>query len=65
MDRESTMPVPVTFVPLRAHGLRGRLGFCPAPGRWQLDPSLDGDRMLDEDLLVAVRVQHDGPRRPP
>src|SRR5919197_5686301 len=50
MTVDSTAGVPVAFLPQEAHGLRGRLGFCPAPGRWRFDASVEPDRMLDGDL---------------
>lgn len=39
--------MPVAFVPLAAEG---RLGFCPAPGRWRLDVTLEPARLVDDDL---------------
>ena len=41
--------LPIAFVPRAAHGLPGRLGFAPAPGRWprQADPGGDA---VQEDL---------------
>jgi len=50
MREESTAELPLAFVPHEALGARGRLGFCPAPGRWRLDITLDPGRLLDEDL---------------
>ncbi len=41
---------PVAFLPQDAHGLRGRLAFCPAPGRWRHDSPLEPERMLGADL---------------
>ncbi len=41
---------PVAFLPQQAHGLPGRLGFAPAPGRWRLDVTLESERMLAADL---------------
>ena len=68
----STAAVPVAFLPQEAHGLRGRLGFCPAPGRWRFEPSLEPDRMLDDDLaalcscgatVLVVLLEEDEMRR--
>ncbi len=42
--------LPVAFVPQEAHGLRGRLGFCPAPGRWRLDAAAEPEHLLAGDL---------------
>lgn len=50
MALEIVADVPVAFVSQEAHGLRGRIGFCPAPGRWRLDASVEPDRLLDGDL---------------
>lgn len=50
MALESNGDVPIAFVPQEVLGLRGRIGFCPAPGRWRLDASVDPDRLLDGDL---------------
>jgi len=41
---------PVAFLPEHAHGLPGRLGFAPAPGRWPHDPRLGPDQTLEADL---------------
>jgi protein-tyrosine phosphatase len=41
---------PVAFLAPATHGLPGRLGFAPAPGRWHLDPTLTPDRQLECDL---------------
>ncbi|OLC70798.1 MAG: hypothetical protein AUH83_16395 [Deltaproteobacteria bacterium 13_1_40CM_4_68_19] len=41
---------PVAFLPEHAHGLPGRLGFAPAPGRWPHDPRLGPDQTLGADL---------------
>src|SRR3989442_1539567 len=42
--------LPVAFLPQDAHGLTGRLGFAPAPGRWRHDSPLEPERMLAADL---------------
>jgi Cyclin-dependent kinase inhibitor 3 (CDKN3) len=42
--------LPVAFLPRDAHGLPGRLGFAPAPGRWRHDSPLEPERMLAADL---------------
>jgi protein-tyrosine phosphatase len=54
---DDAMRPPLAFVPREAHGLRGRLAFCPAPGRWRL--ASDPDRALEGDLasLTASGVQ--------
>ncbi|HEY6004662.1 MAG TPA: cyclin-dependent kinase inhibitor 3 family protein [Anaeromyxobacter sp.] len=44
------LTAPVAFLPQETHGLPGRLGFAPAPGRWRLDASLPPARCLDDDL---------------
>ncbi|TMB27994.1 MAG: hypothetical protein E6J65_04360 [Deltaproteobacteria bacterium] len=41
---------PVAFLSEHAHGLPGRLGFAPAPGRWPHDPRLGPDQTLEADL---------------
>jgi hypothetical protein len=46
----SIVDVPVAFVPQGAHGLPGRIGFCPAPGRWRFDD--EPGRLLDLDLAT-------------
>jgi cyclin-dependent kinase inhibitor 3 len=48
--RTTTADVPIAFIPQDAVALEGRLGFCPAPGRWQIDLTLQPGRRLDEDL---------------
>jgi protein-tyrosine phosphatase len=50
MKAEPLAEVPVAFVPQDALALPGRLGFCPAPGRWRLDTALDRRSLLDDDL---------------
>jgi protein-tyrosine phosphatase len=50
MTAESMADLPVAFVLQESHGLQGRLGFCPAPGRWRLDTAVEPERLLDEDL---------------
>jgi protein-tyrosine phosphatase len=50
MKAEPIAEVPVAFVPQDALALPGRLGFCPAPGRWRLDTALDRRSLLDDDL---------------
>jgi protein-tyrosine phosphatase len=47
--------VPVAFVPWRAHGLAGRLGFAPAPGRWRLDDAARPGDAIDADLRRLLR----------
>jgi cyclin-dependent kinase inhibitor 3 len=42
--------LPIAFLPQDAHGLPGRLGFAPAPGRWRHDSPLEPQRMLASDL---------------
>ncbi len=44
------LEIPVAYVPRAAHRLPGRLGFAPAPGRWQLDERGDSGEALEEDL---------------
>jgi len=41
---------PVAFLPQQTHGLPGRLGFSPAPGRWPHDSRLGPDQRLGTDL---------------
>jgi predicted protein tyrosine phosphatase len=68
MSEEIPANVPIAFVPRDVLGLRGRLGFCPAPGRWWLafadvdadlkwdrTRSLDPRRLLEDDL-ASVRA---------
>jgi protein-tyrosine phosphatase len=50
--KRSTADLPVAFIPLKALALEGRLGFCPAPGRWRLDLELEPGSLLDEDLAA-------------
>jgi protein-tyrosine phosphatase len=50
MSAETITEVPVAFIPNGALALPGRLGFCPAPGRWRPDAGMGPDRLLDEDL---------------
>ena len=38
------------FLPRHAHGLPGRLGFAPTPGRWRLNSRLEPVRQLEADL---------------
>lgn len=48
--------VPVAFVPQAEHGLPGRLGLAPAPGRWRpWDAGRPGDA-VDEDLASLRRA---------
>jgi protein-tyrosine phosphatase len=72
MNAEAMADVPVAFLPQEAHGLRGRLGFCAAPGRWRFDPSREPDSMLDGDLgslcacgttVLAVLLEEDEMQR--
>lgn len=51
-DRE----IPVAFVPAWTHGRPGRLGFCPAPGRWRLDECFATEAEIDADLGRLRRV---------
>ena len=57
MLEESIIGVPVAFVPWVAEG---RLGFCPAPGRWHLDVTLEPERLLDESSGRMIANQHSG-----
>src|SRR5205814_8904757 len=41
---------PVAFLPQQAHGLPGRLGFSPAPGRWPNDSRLAPAQRMGTDL---------------
>jgi protein-tyrosine phosphatase len=41
---------PVAFLPQQAHGLPGRIGFSPAPGRWPHDSRLEPAQRLGADL---------------
>ena len=50
MTAGPTGDAPVAFVPKDALALRGRLGFCPAPGRWRMDVALEPGRLLGRDL---------------
>ncbi len=50
------MNLPVAFVPQAEHGLPGRLGFAPAPGRWRLDEEGRAGEALDADLAVLRRA---------
>ncbi len=45
--------VPVAFVPQAEHGLPGRLGFAPAPGRW--GPWEEGRPASVEEDLTSLR----------
>jgi protein-tyrosine phosphatase len=49
-ENESRTDVPVAFIPRDALALEGRLGFCPAPGRWRFDPTLEPWQLVDADL---------------
>ncbi|HVI74691.1 MAG TPA: cyclin-dependent kinase inhibitor 3 family protein [Anaeromyxobacteraceae bacterium] len=49
-ENESLAEVPVAFIPRDALALQGRLGFCPAPGRWRSDLPLEPARLVDADL---------------
>jgi hypothetical protein len=50
------LEVPVAFVPQAEHGLSGRLGFAPAPGRWRTcEEGRVGDA-ADEDLASLRRA---------
>jgi protein tyrosine phosphatase (PTP) superfamily phosphohydrolase (DUF442 family) len=43
------MNVPVAFVPQAEHGLPGRLGFSPAPGRWRpCEEGREGEAIEDD-----------------
>ena len=50
MTEKRKVRAPVALVPQEALPSRGRLGFCPAPGRWRVDPRVEPGRLLDEDL---------------
>ncbi|BDG06524.1 cyclin-dependent kinase inhibitor 3 family protein [Anaeromyxobacter oryzae] len=50
MTAERMADLPVAFVPQQALAFEGRLGFCPAPGRWRADVTLERGRLLDDDL---------------
>ena len=50
MTEKRKVRAPVALVPQEALPSRGRLGFCPAPGRWRVDPTVKPGRLLDEDL---------------
>ena len=42
--------LPVAFLPQDAHGLPGRLGLAPAPGRWRPYSPVEPERMVADDL---------------
>jgi protein-tyrosine phosphatase len=48
--------VPVAFVPQAEHGLPGRLGFAPAPGRWRFCEEGREGEAIDDDLGALRRV---------
>jgi protein-tyrosine phosphatase len=50
MTEELNARVPVALIPQDALPSRGRLGFCPAPGRWRFSVAAEPGRLLDEDL---------------
>ncbi len=50
MTAEIIADSPVAFVPREVVELQGRLGFCPAPGRWWVDVTLEPRRTLEDDL---------------
>jgi protein-tyrosine phosphatase len=50
MTVEIIAGVPLALVEQEGHTLTGRLGFCPAPGRWRLEGALEPDDLLDGDL---------------
>jgi protein-tyrosine phosphatase len=52
MDTTRIAEVPVAWIPQDALALQGRLGFCPAPGRWLPDDELDPERHLEGDLTA-------------
>jgi protein-tyrosine phosphatase len=48
--------VPVAFVPQAEHGLPGRLGFAPAPGRWRPFEERRAGEAVEEDLASLRRA---------
>jgi protein-tyrosine phosphatase len=48
--------VPVAFVPQAEHGLPGRLGFAPAPGRWRFCEEGRAGDAVEEDLASLRRA---------
>ena len=50
MTEEIGSRVPVAIVSREGFPSRGRLGFCPAPGRWHVDVTRELGRLLDQDL---------------
>lgn len=48
--------VPVAFVPQAEHGLPGRLGFAPAPGRWRPFEEGRAGEAVEEDLASLRRA---------
>jgi len=50
------LDIPVAFVPASAHGLPGRLGFAPAPGRWRVEEGVAPGAAIEEDLRRLRRT---------
>jgi hypothetical protein len=50
------LDVPIAFVPQAAHGLAGRLGFAPAPGRWRPWEDAAPGEAVREDLTRLERA---------
>jgi cyclin-dependent kinase inhibitor 3 len=48
--------VPVAFVPQAEHGLPGRLGFAPAPGRWTWREEGSAGDAIEQDLASLRRA---------
>jgi protein-tyrosine phosphatase len=55
-DVMSGLNVPVAFVPQPSHGLPGRLGFAPAPGRWRPWEEDRGGDTIQDDLTCLERA---------
>jgi protein-tyrosine phosphatase len=50
------LDVPVAFVPQAEHGLLGRLGFAPAPGRWRACEKGREGEAIENDLWSLRRA---------
>ncbi|HEX9289481.1 MAG TPA: protein-tyrosine phosphatase family protein [Anaeromyxobacteraceae bacterium] len=52
MTVEMVAGPPVAFVAQEPSTFPGRLGFCPAPGRWRAGDALQPDELVDGDLAA-------------